>query len=198
MWGCLPSTSPPNERYAFNDNVTNLIQPGEFDDHSRNLAHGARACSQAIEAEVADFLGSSRFKDPGLPPTRRPPVTYRRASDYRYRPVPVRRACSRSRGGSCRPTHRFSPRCCRPIRRSIDRDAAADPYLKVLDRRLLRGTGGTARKDAADCRHPPSPPEAGWLTNTPWQGATVGERTSTSGRWHPFQPASKTKSVPLV
>jgi hypothetical protein len=44
---------------VFNDNVTKLIQPGEFDDQLteilRNGAHALHA--QAVEAEVADFLG---------------------------------------------------------------------------------------------------------------------------------------------
>ena len=43
----------------FNDNVTKLIQPGEFDDQlTEILRNGARALlANAIEAEVADFLG---------------------------------------------------------------------------------------------------------------------------------------------
>jgi hypothetical protein len=58
------STSPPKARYAVsNDTVTKLIQPGTFDDQltdvSRNGAHALLA--QAIEAEVADFLG--RYAD---------------------------------------------------------------------------------------------------------------------------------------
>src|SRR5450432_968688 len=54
------STSPPKERYAVsNDNVTKLIQPGEFDDPlTEILRNGARALlAKAVEAEVADFLG---------------------------------------------------------------------------------------------------------------------------------------------
>jgi putative transposase len=54
------STSPPKERYAvFKDNVTKLIQPGEFDDQlTEILRNGARCLlANAIEAEVADFLG---------------------------------------------------------------------------------------------------------------------------------------------
>jgi transposase-like protein len=53
------STSPPKERYAVsNDNVTQLIQPGAFDDQlSEILRRGARTLlAQAVEAEVADFL----------------------------------------------------------------------------------------------------------------------------------------------
>ena len=58
------STSPLKERYAVsNDSVTKLIQPGTFDDQItdvlRNGAHTLLA--QAIEAEVADFLG--RYAD---------------------------------------------------------------------------------------------------------------------------------------
>jgi putative transposase len=54
------STSPPKERYAVpNDNVIKLIQPGAFDDQlTEVLRNGARALlAQAVEAEVADFLG---------------------------------------------------------------------------------------------------------------------------------------------
>jgi len=55
------STSPPKERYAVpNDTVTKLIQPGTFNDHLTDvLRNGARALlAQAVEAEVADFLGT--------------------------------------------------------------------------------------------------------------------------------------------
>jgi hypothetical protein len=54
------STSPPKERYAvFKDNIIKLIQPGNVDDQlTEILRHGARALLvQAVEAEVADFLG---------------------------------------------------------------------------------------------------------------------------------------------
>ncbi|MGY3413183.1 hypothetical protein ACVWZV_009349 [Bradyrhizobium sp. GM5.1] len=42
-----------------NDNVIHLIQPGIFDDQlTEVLRNGARALlAQAVEAEVADFLG---------------------------------------------------------------------------------------------------------------------------------------------
>src|SRR3954464_3961137 len=53
------STSPPKERYAVSkDNIIKLIQPGIVDDQlTEILRHGARALlSQAVEAEVADFL----------------------------------------------------------------------------------------------------------------------------------------------
>lgn len=42
-----------------NDNVIHLIQPGIFDDQlTEILRNGARALlAQAVEAEVADFLG---------------------------------------------------------------------------------------------------------------------------------------------
>jgi putative transposase len=52
------------ERYAVsNDSVTKLIQPGTFDDQLTDvLRNGAHALlAQAIEAEVADFLG--RYAD---------------------------------------------------------------------------------------------------------------------------------------
>jgi putative transposase len=55
------STSPPKERYAVpNDTVIKLIQPGTFNDQLTDvLRDGARALlAQAVEAEVADFLGT--------------------------------------------------------------------------------------------------------------------------------------------
>jgi putative transposase len=62
------STSPAKERYAVpNDNVFKLIQPGAFNDQlTEVLRNGARALlAQAVEAEVADFLGKhSDFKTP--------------------------------------------------------------------------------------------------------------------------------------
>jgi putative transposase len=55
------STSPPKERYAVpSDTVIKLIQPGTFNDQLTDvLRNGARALlAQAVEAEVADFLGT--------------------------------------------------------------------------------------------------------------------------------------------
>src|SRR6202051_2261538 len=54
------STSPPKERYPVSkDNIIKLIQPGNVDDQLTGiLRNGARALlAQAVEAEVADFLG---------------------------------------------------------------------------------------------------------------------------------------------
>src|SRR5207247_6697295 len=54
------STSPPKERYAVSkDNIIQLIQPTNVDDQlTEILRSGARALlAQAVEAEVADFLG---------------------------------------------------------------------------------------------------------------------------------------------
>ena len=54
------STSPPKERYAvFKDNIIQLIQPGNVDDQlTAILRNGARVLlAQAVEAEVADFVG---------------------------------------------------------------------------------------------------------------------------------------------
>jgi transposase-like protein len=53
-------TSPTKERYAVsNDNVVRLIQPGTIEDQlTEVLRSGARALlAQAIEAEVAEFIG---------------------------------------------------------------------------------------------------------------------------------------------
>jgi len=55
------STSPSKERYAVsNDTVIKLIQTGTFNDQLTDvLRNGARALlAQAVEAEVADFLGT--------------------------------------------------------------------------------------------------------------------------------------------
>jgi transposase-like protein len=55
------STSPSKERYAVpNDTVIKLIQPGTFNDQLTDvLRNGARALlAQAVDAEVADFLGT--------------------------------------------------------------------------------------------------------------------------------------------
>jgi putative transposase len=53
------STSPPKERYAvFNDNVTKLIQPEEFDDQlTEILRNGARAllAKAIIRAKILKF-----------------------------------------------------------------------------------------------------------------------------------------------
>src|SRR6202142_4364728 len=54
------STSPPKERYAVSkDNIIKLIQPGNVEDQlTEILRNGARSLlAQAVEAEVADFLG---------------------------------------------------------------------------------------------------------------------------------------------
>src|SRR5260370_39441130 len=52
--------APPKERYAVSkDNIVQLIQPGNVDDQlTEILRNGARALlAQAVDAEVADFLG---------------------------------------------------------------------------------------------------------------------------------------------
>jgi hypothetical protein len=54
------STSPPKDRYALSEaNIVKLIQPRDVDDQlTEILRNGARALlAQAVEAEVADFLG---------------------------------------------------------------------------------------------------------------------------------------------
>src|SRR6266404_624268 len=64
------STSPSKERYAVIDsNVSKLVPPGTFTDLlTEILRNGARALlAQAVEAEVADFLGhhSGKLTDDG-------------------------------------------------------------------------------------------------------------------------------------
>jgi hypothetical protein len=54
------STSPPKERYAVSkDNIIKLIQSGNVEDQfTEILRNGVRSLlAQALEAEVADFLG---------------------------------------------------------------------------------------------------------------------------------------------
>src|ERR1700688_4046216 len=74
MGGVLDaSTSPPKERYAVSkDNIIKLIQPGNVDDQlTEVLRHGARALlAQAVEAEVAAFLGKQAELKPADGPRR--------------------------------------------------------------------------------------------------------------------------------
>jgi hypothetical protein len=65
-----------------NSNVVKLVQPGTFSDQlTEVLRRGARCLlAQAVEAEVADFLGGhGELKTGGWSPTRRPPRPSARA-----------------------------------------------------------------------------------------------------------------------
>jgi len=84
------------------------------------------------------------------------------------------RVCAIARAAAADPDRiRFSPSILPPyMRRSSDRDAAADPLSEGdLDRRLLRGTGGAARpRMLPGCRHPPSAAEGRLAReHTAWQ-----------------------------
>jgi hypothetical protein len=148
------STSPPKEQYAVsNDNVTRLIQTGEFADQlTEILRNGARALlAHAVEAEVAEFLG----KHADL----KAQSGHQRAVRHGHLPerevmtgigsVTVRqpRVCDREAVADDPDRIRFSPSVVPPYTLEVDRDAAADPLSEGdLDRRLLRGAGGTARQ----------------------------------------------------
>ena len=86
------------------DNIFKLIQPGNFDDQlTEILRDGARALlAQAVEAEVADFLGkhADLKTEDGHQRVVRHGHLPERADDDRYRSgrrPPA--ACARSRGG---------------------------------------------------------------------------------------------------
>ena len=191
-----------------NDNVIKLIQPGAFDDQlTEVLRNGARALlAQAVEAEVADFLGkhADLKTEDGHQPRRppRPPAGAR--GDDRHRPgrrPPAARA--RSRGGRRRsrphPVLAVDPAALHaPL--EVDRDAAADPLPEgYLDRRLLRGAGGAARQGCCrvvGIRH--RPPE-GRLARRPRRVAearSVGEALRLRlGGWHPSPGAARRREA---
>lgn len=160
------------------DNIIKLIQPGNVDDQlTEILRNGARALlAQAVEAEVADFLGKhadlktadghQRVVRHGHLPERevmtgtgrRPPAACTRSRRGRYRPRP-------------HPVRSIDPAALHALL-EIDRDAAADPLPEGnLHRRLLRGSGGAARQGC--CRVSASAIgrlKDGWLVeHTAWQ-----------------------------
>jgi hypothetical protein len=152
------STSAPKERYAVSkDNIIQLIQPTNVDDQlTEILRSGARALlAQAVEAEVADFLGKhadlktadgqQRVVRHGHLPEREvvtgsgpsPSASRMYAIARRTLPTPT---ASGSLRRSCRPT------CAG----RIDRDAAADPLSGGdLDRDFSEALAVLLGKDAA-------------------------------------------------
>jgi transposase-like protein len=150
------STSPPKERYAVpNDNVIKLIQPGAFDDQlTEVLRSGARTLlAQAVEAEVAEFLGHhadlktsdgrSRIVRHGHLPEREVMTG--------IGPVGVRQPRVRDREAAADDPGRvrFTPALLPPYARRSKSLEALIPilYLKGhLGRRLRGGTGGLARQ----------------------------------------------------
>ncbi|MGY3108066.1 hypothetical protein ACVWW7_004693 [Bradyrhizobium sp. LM6.9] len=141
------STSPPKERYAVsNNNVIHLIQPGIFDDQlTEVLRNGARALlAQAVEAEVADFLGQHadlKTRDGHQRVVRHGHLPEREVMDRHRSGRRPPAACTRSRSGRRRswphPVLAVDPAALHaPV--EVDRDAAADPLPEgYLDRRLL-------------------------------------------------------------
>ena len=137
------------------DNIIKLIQPGNVDDQlTEILRNGARALlAQAVEAEVADFLGKHadlKTADGHQRVVRHGHLPEREVMTG-IGPVAVRQPRVRDREADATDPDRirFSPSILPPyMRRSkIDRDAAADPLPEgYLDRRLLRGSGSAARQ----------------------------------------------------
>jgi len=114
------------------------------------LRNGARALlAQAVEAEVSDFLGKhADLKTRGWPPARCPPRSPAgtRGDDRIGRSPSASRVYATAR--RTLPTRPHPVLAIDPapyMRRSKSiRDAAADPLPEGdLDRRLLRGAGGT-------------------------------------------------------
>ena len=150
-----------------NDNVIHLIQPGIFDDQlTEILRNGARALlAQAVEAEVADFLGKHadlKTADGHQRVVRHGHLPEREVMTG-IGPVAVRQPRVRDREAAAADPDRIrfsldriSAALYAPV--EVDRDAAADPLPEGdLDRRLLRGAGGAARQGRCRaCRHPPS------------------------------------------
>ena len=146
------------------DNIIQLIQPASVDDLlTEILRNGARSLlAQAVEAEVADFLGKhaelktadghQRVVRHGHLPEREV-MTGIGAVAVRQPRVRDREAAAADPGRI-----RFSPSISRRMRNirppaalhaplEVDRDAAADPLPEGdIDRRLLRSAGGTARQ----------------------------------------------------
>jgi putative transposase len=145
------------------DNIIHLIQPANVEDQlTEILRNGARALlAQSVDAEVADFLGKHtdlKTSDGHQRVVRHDHLPEREVMTG-IGPVAVRQPRVRDREAdvTCPDRIRFSPSILPPYMRRY-RDAAADPLPEGdLDRRLLRGAGGTARpRTLPGCRHPPS------------------------------------------
>jgi transposase-like protein len=148
-----------------NDNVIHLIQPGIFDDQlTEILRNGARALlAQAVEAEVADFLGKhselkttnghQRVVHHGHLPEREVMTG--------IGPVAVRQPRVRDReAGATDPDRiRFSPSILPPYMR---RSKSIETLLPILYLRGSRPATSPRRwrrcwaRTLPGCRHPPS------------------------------------------
>jgi transposase-like protein len=129
-------TSPPKERYAVpNDNVTKLVQPGAFDDPlTEVLRNGARTLlAQAIEAEVAEFLGKHaelKTEDGGQRVVRHGHLPEREVMTG-IGPVAVRQPRVRDRGAAADAPERirFTPTILPPYAR---RSKSLEVLLPIL------------------------------------------------------------------
>jgi len=137
------------------DNIIKLIQPGNVEDQlTEILRNGARCLlAQAVEAEVADFLGKHtdlKTADGHQRVVRHGHLPEREVMTG-IGPLAVRQPRVRDREVDATDPDRirFSPSILPPyMRRSKSIEtAAADPLPEgYFDRRLLRGAGGTARQ----------------------------------------------------
>ena len=148
-----------------NDNIIHLIQPGNVDDQlTEILRNGARSLlAQAVEAEIADFLGKHtdlKTSDGHQRVVRHGHLPEREVMTG-IGPVVVRQPRVRDReAGATDPARiRFSPSILPPYMR---RSKSIETLLPIL---YLKGisTGDFSEalaallgKDAAGCRHPPS------------------------------------------
>ena len=143
-----------------NDNVIKLIQPGGFDDQlTEVLRNGARALlAQAVEAEVAEFLGKhadlktedgrQRVVRHGHLPEREVmtgigPVAVRQPRVRDREATPTIPSASASRRRSCRPTcgaRSRSRRCCRSSTSRASRPATSRRRWRPCSARMLRGS----------------------------------------------------------
>jgi putative transposase len=130
------STSPAKERYAVtNDNVTRLVQPGAFEDPlTEILRNGARALlAQAVEAEVAEFLGkhADLKTEDGLQRVVRHGHLPEREVMTGIGPVAVRQPRVRDRGASAEGADRirFTPAILPPYAR---RSKSLEVLLPIL------------------------------------------------------------------
>jgi putative transposase len=128
------STSPSKERYAVIDsNVSKLVPPGTFTDLlTEILRNGARALlAQAVEAEVADFLGhhSGKLTDDG----RQRVVRHGRLPERQVMtgigPVAVRQPRVRDRAATEEDRIRFTPAILPPYAR---RSKSLEALLPIL------------------------------------------------------------------
>ena len=133
------------------DNINKLIQPGNVDDKlTEVLRNGARALlAQAVEAEVADFLGKHadlKTADGHQRVVRHGHLPEREVMTGTG-PVAVRQPRVRDREADATDPDRmrFSPSILPPYMR---RSKSIETLLPEgdLDRRLLRGSGGAARQ----------------------------------------------------